>query len=53
MRITINPAGIMSDEIYAVYFIYARRVFGRKREEPVGSWKRLHNEELQNFTRNY
>jgi hypothetical protein len=26
-----------------------RRVFSPKREEVVGGWKRLHNEELHNF----
>jgi hypothetical protein len=26
-----------------------RRIFGRKREEMVGGWRRLHNEELHNF----
>jgi hypothetical protein len=26
-----------------------RRIFGPKREEVVGSWRRLHNEELQNL----
>jgi len=26
-----------------------RRIFGTKREEVVGSWRRLHNEELLNL----
>jgi hypothetical protein len=26
-----------------------RRIFGPKREEVAGGWRRLHNEELQNF----
>jgi hypothetical protein len=26
-----------------------RRIFGPKREEVVGGWRRLHNEELHNF----
>jgi hypothetical protein len=26
-----------------------RRIFGRKREEVAGDWRRLHNEELHNF----
>jgi hypothetical protein len=26
-----------------------RRIFGPKREEVVGGWKRLHNEELHNL----
>jgi hypothetical protein len=26
-----------------------RRIFGPRREEVVGGWRRLHNEELQNF----
>jgi hypothetical protein len=26
-----------------------RRIFGRKREEVVGGWRRLHNEELHNL----
>jgi hypothetical protein len=26
-----------------------RRIFGPKREEMVGGWRRLHNEELHNF----
>jgi hypothetical protein len=26
-----------------------RRIFGRKREEVAGGWRRLHNEELQNL----
>jgi hypothetical protein len=26
-----------------------RRIFGRKEEEVVGSWRRLHNEELHNL----
>jgi hypothetical protein len=26
-----------------------RRVFGTKREEMAGGWRRLHNEELHNF----
>jgi hypothetical protein len=25
------------------------RIFGRKREEVVGGWRRLHNEELHNL----
>jgi hypothetical protein len=26
-----------------------RRIFGPKREEVVGGWERMHNEELHNF----
>jgi hypothetical protein len=26
-----------------------RRIFGRKRKEVAGSWRRLHNEELGNL----
>jgi hypothetical protein len=26
-----------------------RRMFGHKREEVVGSWRRLHNEEVHNL----
>jgi hypothetical protein len=26
-----------------------RRIFGPKREEVAGDWRRLHNEELRNF----
>jgi hypothetical protein len=26
-----------------------RRIFGTKREEVAGGWRRLHNEELHNF----
>jgi hypothetical protein len=26
-----------------------RRIFGPKREEGTGDWRRLHNEELHNF----
>jgi hypothetical protein len=26
-----------------------RRIFGRKRQEVVGGWRRLHNEEFHNF----
>jgi len=26
-----------------------RRIFGLKREEVAGGWRRLHNEELRNF----
>jgi len=26
-----------------------RRIFGHKREEVVGGWRRLHNEELHNL----
>jgi hypothetical protein len=26
-----------------------RRIFGSKREEGVGNWRRLHNEELRNL----
>jgi hypothetical protein len=26
-----------------------RRIFEKKREEVVGSWRRLHNEELRNL----
>jgi hypothetical protein len=26
-----------------------RRIFGPKSEEPVGGWRRLHDEELHNF----
>jgi hypothetical protein len=26
-----------------------RRIFGPKREEITGDWRRLHNEELHNF----
>jgi hypothetical protein len=26
-----------------------RRIFGRKREEMTGGWRRLHNEELRNL----
>jgi hypothetical protein len=26
-----------------------RRIFGSKREEVAGGWRRLHNEELHNF----
>jgi hypothetical protein len=27
----------------------ARRIFGPKRQEVVGSWRRMHNEELHNL----
>jgi hypothetical protein len=27
-----------------------RRIFGHKREEVAGGWRRLHNEELHNFS---
>jgi hypothetical protein len=26
-----------------------RRIFGLKREEVIGGWRKLHNEELRNF----
>jgi hypothetical protein len=26
-----------------------RRIFGSKRDEMVGGWRKLHNEELHNF----
>jgi hypothetical protein len=26
-----------------------RKIFGQKRDEMVGGWRRLHNEELHNF----
>jgi hypothetical protein len=26
-----------------------RRIFGPKRDEVTGGWKKLHNEEFQNF----
>jgi hypothetical protein len=26
-----------------------RRIFGHKREEVTGDWRKFHNEELQNF----
>jgi hypothetical protein len=26
-----------------------RRIFGPKREEIIGGWRKLHNEELHNF----
>jgi hypothetical protein len=26
-----------------------RRIFGRKRDEVTGGWRKLHNEELHNF----
>jgi hypothetical protein len=26
-----------------------RRIFGRKREEVAGDWRKLHNEELHNL----
>jgi hypothetical protein len=26
-----------------------RRIFGSKKEEVAGGWRRLHNEELHNF----
>jgi hypothetical protein len=26
-----------------------RRIFGQKRDEVTGGWRKLHNEELQNF----
>jgi hypothetical protein len=26
-----------------------RRIFGRKRDEVAGGWRKLHNEELHNF----
>jgi hypothetical protein len=27
-----------------------RRIFGHKRDEVTGEWRKLHNEELHNFT---
>jgi hypothetical protein len=30
-----------------------RRIFGSKREEVAGGWRRLHEEELHNFTKCY
>jgi hypothetical protein len=27
-----------------------RKIFGPKREDGAGDWRRLHNEELHNFT---
>jgi hypothetical protein len=29
-----------------------RRVFGRKRDEPTGEWRKLHNEELNDLYTN-
>jgi hypothetical protein len=29
--------------------LFLRRIFGPKREEVAGSWRRLHNEELHNL----
>jgi hypothetical protein len=29
--------------------IWQRRVFGTKRDEVIGGWRKLHNEELHNF----
>jgi hypothetical protein len=26
-----------------------RRIFGQKRDEIIGGWRKLHNEELKNF----
>jgi hypothetical protein len=28
-----------------------RRIFGPKRDEVTGGWRRLHNEELHNFAK--
>jgi hypothetical protein len=28
-----------------------RRIFGLKRDEIIGSWRKLHNEELHKFTK--
>jgi hypothetical protein len=30
--------------------VFERRIFGPLREEVAGGWRRLHNEELHNFT---
>jgi hypothetical protein len=29
------------------------RIFGRKREEIIGRWRKLHNEQLALFTKHY
>jgi hypothetical protein len=40
-------------EEYKLVFVdrVLRRIFGSKREELEGGWRRLHHEELHNFTR--
>jgi hypothetical protein len=29
--------------------VFERRIFGLKRDEVIGGWRKLHNEELHNF----
>jgi len=33
--------------------VYRKAIFQPKRKEVVGSWRKLHNEELHHFTKNY
>jgi len=35
--------------LWAFKYRVLRRIFGPKREEGTGDWRRLHNEELYNF----
>jgi hypothetical protein len=35
--------------IHNYYYHYLRRIFGSKTDEVVGSWRKLHNEELNNL----
>jgi hypothetical protein len=35
--------------LYGHYISYLRRVFGPKRDEVTGEWRKLHNEELSDL----
>jgi hypothetical protein len=36
-------------DILGVRILFYREIFGPKREEVAGGWRRLHNEELHNL----
>jgi len=40
---------VRGEHRFRVFENRALRIFGRKREEVAGSWRRLHNEELHNL----
>jgi hypothetical protein len=41
---------VHGSEIFVLIAQILRKLFGPKREEVAGGWRRLHNEELHNYT---
>jgi hypothetical protein len=50
----ILPSTLLSNTMYSsltviIYAVILKKIFGPKRDEVIGGWRKLHNEELHNL----